>query len=58
MSTNLDPMSQSAKPRRLSKRIEAVEPSIIPTVAAMVRDNLGCRSLGQGASSLMDELGL
>ncbi|MFZ9379826.1 MAG: hypothetical protein ACO25E_13585, partial [Burkholderiaceae bacterium] len=51
ISTSLDVISPSARPRRASRRIEAVELPIIPTIAAMVRDNPGCISLGQGVVS-------
>jgi len=51
LSTSFDAMSQSARPRRASRRIDAVELPIIPTIAAMVRDNPGCISLGQGVVS-------
>lgn len=47
----LDQSDQPAMLRRASKRIDAVELPIIPTIAAMVRDNPGCISLGQGVVS-------
>ncbi|NDA55415.1 MAG: pyridoxal phosphate-dependent aminotransferase, partial [Betaproteobacteria bacterium] len=36
---------------KASARIDSVELPIIPTIAAMVRDNPGCISLGQGVVS-------
>jgi aspartate/methionine/tyrosine aminotransferase len=49
--SKLDQGDQPAMLRRASKRIEAVELPIIPTIAAMVRDHPGCISLGQGVVS-------
>ena len=43
--------AQSVRSLGASTRIESVELPIIPTIAAMVRENPGCISLGQGVVS-------